>query len=265
MVHWPFLWEVLLRKGFDDRWVTRVMQLVSCGRTTVNINGEIGPYFPTLCGVRQGDPFSPFLLNMVVDALAIILDKAKVAGHIRDVGALNFNKSEVMILGYSMAEAQAIADRLNCRLGSFPTTYLGIPISDSCLIVADLRPTVTRMQHRVEPWKGRWLSKAARVILINSSLAGLLWFLMSFYSLHEMLHQEIAKYQSRFFWAGEGDKQKYHMAVIQLLPVLLIGTSISVGTGSSTLFWFDRWISDLPLAARFPELFAIAVDPPVSV
>ena len=25
------------------------------------------------------------------------------------------------------------------------------------------------------------------------------------------LHQEIAKYQSRFFWAGEGDKQKYHM------------------------------------------------------
>lgn len=27
-VHWPFLREVLLRKGFDDRWVTRVMQLV---------------------------------------------------------------------------------------------------------------------------------------------------------------------------------------------------------------------------------------------
>ena len=90
-------------------------------------------------------------------------------------------------------------------------TYLGIPISDSRLTMADLRPTVTRMQHRVEPWKGRWLSKAARVILINSSLASLLWFLMSFYSLHETLHHEIAKYQSRFFWAGEGDKQKYHM------------------------------------------------------
>ena len=104
-----------------------------------------------------------------------------------------------MVLGYPPVEAQAIADRLNCRLGSFPTTYLGIPISDSRLTVADLRPTVTRMQHRVEPWKGRWLSKAARVILINSSLASLLWFLMSFYSLHETLHQEVAKYQSRFF------------------------------------------------------------------
>ena len=84
-VHWPFLREVLLRKGFDDRWVTRVMQLVSCGRTAININGEIGPFFPTLCGVRQGDPFSPFLFNMVADALAAILDKAKSAGHIHGV------------------------------------------------------------------------------------------------------------------------------------------------------------------------------------
>ena len=82
-VSWSFLREVLLRKGFNDRWITRVMQMVSCGRTTVNINGEIGPFFPTLCGVRQGDPFSPFLFNMVVDALAAILDKAKAAGHIK--------------------------------------------------------------------------------------------------------------------------------------------------------------------------------------
>ena len=46
-----------------------------------------------------------------------------------------------MVLGYPLEDAQAIADRLNCRLGSFPTTYLGIPISDSRLTVADLRPT----------------------------------------------------------------------------------------------------------------------------
>ena len=34
---------------------------------------------------------------------------------------------------------------------------------------------------------------------------------MSFYSLHETVHKEIAKYQSRFFSADECDKQKYHM------------------------------------------------------
>ena len=61
------------------------MQLVTSGRTAVNINGEVGPYFMTGQGVRQGDPISPFLFNLVVDALASILDLAKRAGHIRGV------------------------------------------------------------------------------------------------------------------------------------------------------------------------------------
>ncbi|KAE8778178.1 ABC transporter G family member 37 [Hordeum vulgare] len=68
---------------------------------------------------------------------------------------INFDKSEVMILGYRPDEAQLIANRLNCKLGHFPSSYLGIPISDSRLSFADLRPTVSRLQHRIEPWQGR--------------------------------------------------------------------------------------------------------------
>lgn len=84
---------------------------------------------------------------------------------------INFSKSEVMVLGYSEDERQSIADRLNCRLGTSPSSYLGIPISDSRLSVADLRPIVVKIQHRVEPWQGRCLSKVARTVLINSSLS----------------------------------------------------------------------------------------------
>ncbi|XP_073363212.1 uncharacterized protein [Aegilops tauschii subsp. strangulata] len=148
---------------------------------------------------------------MVVDALATILDRAKVAGHIHDVvphlvGSggvsmlqyandtiimmsdgpedianlnflllcfqqmpglkINFDKSALMVMGYSPTESQAIADRLNCQLRSFPTTYPRIPISDSRLSVADLPPMVDKLPRRIKPWQGRWLSKAARTILI---------------------------------------------------------------------------------------------------
>ncbi|KAE8812133.1 ABC transporter G family member 37 [Hordeum vulgare] len=51
-------------------------------RTAININGVLGPYFPTTHGVRQGDLFSPFLFNLVVDALAAMLDRAKRAEHL---------------------------------------------------------------------------------------------------------------------------------------------------------------------------------------
>lgn len=162
---------------------------------------------------------------MVVGALASILDKAKEAGHLRGivphlVGDLGVsllqyadntivmvegsdddisNLKLLLLRGYPPDAAQSIADRLNCQLGSFPTAYLGIPISDSRLSVAELYPTVAKLQYCIEPWQGQWLSKAARTVLINSSLSSLLLFLMSFYSLPETLHHEIATVQARFF------------------------------------------------------------------
>ena len=69
------------KRGFDPYWIAQVMQLVMSGCTAVNINGEVGPYFPTAQGVRQGDP----LFNLIVDALATILDKARRAGHIKGI------------------------------------------------------------------------------------------------------------------------------------------------------------------------------------
>ena len=57
----------------------------------------------------------------------------------------------------------------------------------------------------------------------------------------------------------------FWQSVVQLLPVLRIGTSISVGSGTATLFWFDRWAGDSPFATRFPDLFSIAVAPLISV
>lgn len=82
---WRFLRQVLIRRGFDERLISWLMQFVMTGSTAININGEIGPYFRPSCGVRQGDPLSPLLFNAAVDALAEMLEKAKGAGHISGV------------------------------------------------------------------------------------------------------------------------------------------------------------------------------------
>uniref|UniRef100_A0A453SBR7 Uncharacterized protein n=1 Tax=Aegilops tauschii subsp. strangulata TaxID=200361 RepID=A0A453SBR7_AEGTS len=159
-------------------------------------------------------------------------------------------------------------------------------------------------------------------------MTSLLMYLMGFYSLNESLHHNIAKYQSRFFWAGKGDKQKYHMVkwseickpkdqgglgiisskrmniallskwlwritsgegglwldiirakyfygqglafaqrsggsqfwqtIIQLMPALRLGSSISVGAGTTTLFGLDRWSGAQPF--WFQPLFNICAD-----
>jgi hypothetical protein len=76
-VSWNFLFEVIERKGFPDRWLKWVEACVTGVKVCVNINGERSNFFRTYRGVRQGDPLSPLLFNMVSDALAVMLDKAK--------------------------------------------------------------------------------------------------------------------------------------------------------------------------------------------
>lgn len=41
--------------------------------------------------------------------------------------------------------------------------------------------------------------------------------------------------------------------------------SVSVGRGTDTLFWFDRWLDDRPLQAHLPALFAISEQQSISV
>ena len=59
--------------------------MISGGSVGIKVNDKIGPYFQTKRGLRQGDPMSPILFNIVVDMLALIIKRAKDDGQIRGV------------------------------------------------------------------------------------------------------------------------------------------------------------------------------------
>jgi hypothetical protein len=67
-VQWLLLLEVLEKKNFPSRWIQRTKQVVSGGKLGINLNGEPRGYFKTYKGLRQGDPLSPLLFNLVSDA-----------------------------------------------------------------------------------------------------------------------------------------------------------------------------------------------------
>ena len=59
-VNWVFLRQVLRMKGFSCKWCQWIDQIVSGGSVCVKINDELGHFFQTKKGLRQGDPLSPF-------------------------------------------------------------------------------------------------------------------------------------------------------------------------------------------------------------
>jgi hypothetical protein len=69
-------------KGFFEEWHTPIHNFVSGGSVAVKVNDDVGRNFQTQKGLRQGDPLSPMLFNIVADMLAIMVEHAKVDGQI---------------------------------------------------------------------------------------------------------------------------------------------------------------------------------------
>jgi hypothetical protein len=124
---------------------------------------------------------------------------------------INFDKSEVVVLGYPPEVQQRIADNLNCRLATFPVNYLGVPVRDSRILIRDLAPLVGRVREKAEPWCGRFTSKGSKTVLIDSCLSSLPMYIMGLYLLPEGVHAAFDKELSRFFWQDRTGRQKYHM------------------------------------------------------
>ena len=70
------------------------------GSGCIRVNDDIDHYFQTLKGLRQGDPLSPILFNIVADMLAVLIARAKEDGQ---VGALipHLVEGGVLILQYA--------------------------------------------------------------------------------------------------------------------------------------------------------------------
>jgi hypothetical protein len=81
-VNWDFLQHAMRMKGFDSKWCKWVQEFVSRDSVGIHVNDDIGRYLQTKKRLRQGDPLSPILFNIVADMLAIIIQRAKEDGQV---------------------------------------------------------------------------------------------------------------------------------------------------------------------------------------
>jgi hypothetical protein len=81
-VKWTFLQQVLRMKGFNSKWCKWIENFVTRGTVGIKVNDDIGHYFQTHKGLRQGDPLSPILFNLIADMLAILISRAKEDGQV---------------------------------------------------------------------------------------------------------------------------------------------------------------------------------------
>ena len=67
-VRWSFLFDMLPRLGFHDKWISWVKGCLVSSSVSVLVNGSTEEFKPSR-GLRQGDPMAPFLFLVVVEGL----------------------------------------------------------------------------------------------------------------------------------------------------------------------------------------------------
>ncbi|GKC78430.1 RNA-directed DNA polymerase, eukaryota, reverse transcriptase zinc-binding domain protein, partial [Tanacetum coccineum] len=74
-ISWDFLKEVMLTVGFHETMVNWIMTCITSTSFSMCVNGEVNGFFNGGRGLRQGDPVSPYLFTLVMEAFNVIMIK----------------------------------------------------------------------------------------------------------------------------------------------------------------------------------------------
>jgi hypothetical protein len=69
-VSWDFLLYLLRRCGFGQKWCSWIEHCITSASFSVLINGSPAGFFKSSRGIRQGDPLSPFLFVIMMEAFS---------------------------------------------------------------------------------------------------------------------------------------------------------------------------------------------------
>lgn len=91
---------------------------------------------------------------------------------------LNWAKSAVSPVGDS-SSTREVVDILGCEVMMLPITYLELPLSANASSKAIWSLVIERVESRLANWKGRYLSKGCRLVLLKSDLSSLPTYFLS--------------------------------------------------------------------------------------
>jgi hypothetical protein len=86
---------------------------------------------------------------------------------------VNFWKSCLVGVNVSNDFLGMASDFLNCRLGSLPFKYLGLPVGANPRLSTTWRPMVDAIKTRLCSWGNKHISFSGRIVLINAVLNSL--------------------------------------------------------------------------------------------
>nr|GEW91790.1 reverse transcriptase domain, reverse transcriptase zinc-binding domain protein [Tanacetum cinerariifolium] len=268
---------------FRDKWCAWIEACLKSSFMSVLVNGSPTAQFILERRVRQGDPF---LFILTVEDLNAMVNDAVDKGVFKGIKVRTDNivvshlqyADDTIFFGVNSDEVVNMARWMQCSVGYFPFTYLGLLIGECMRRESAWRAVVEKIKKRLCEWKAKTMSLGGRLTLVKSVLESLPLYYFSLFHVLLCVIKKLESIRKDFFWGGVGENKKLawikkdkalasHGAggfkhrvlggsgiwrdIVKVgidLDKIRIGffTSFSkkVGNGGDTSFWKDRWIGN---------------------
>ncbi|RHN53135.1 hypothetical protein MtrunA17_Chr6g0488181 [Medicago truncatula] len=187
---------------------------------------------------------------------------------------VNFSKSQLVGVNVSASWLAEAAMVLNCKVGSIPFVYLGLPIGGNARRLAFWEPLLYRIKSRLSSWNSKHLSFSGRLVKEVSGLG--VRRIREFNSalLRKWCWRMLVERESMWFrvlsaryalsegrlWCGGRNSSLWwrDVEVLSREEWFMDNVHCGVGNGENTWFWSDVWVGEV-LVNNFPFLFSTQI------
>jgi hypothetical protein len=114
---------------------------------------------------------------------------------------VNFSKSLLLPINISEDKANQLAGIFGCAVGSYPFTYLGLPMGTIKPKVEDHTPLANKIERRITVM-ANWLSMAGRATLVDSAASSIPIYTMCSLKMHVTTLNSIDRARKHGLWRG---------------------------------------------------------------
>ena len=140
---------------------------------------------------------------------------------------VNVGISEIVPIG-EVSDIQTLANILQCKVGSLPMIYLGMPLGNLSKTASIWNSILERMEKKLSDWKRLYLSKDGRLTLLKSTLSSLPTYYLSLFTIPKTVATRLERIQRNFLWGSSVKCFKYPLVAWEnvCLPCELGGLRI---------------------------------------
>ena len=103
-ISWNFIISALQKIGFGCKWVNWIRWCISIASFSILFNGSPMGFFRSSRGLRQGDPLSPYLFVLGMEAFSLLIDTVASGGHLPGFKVIGRNGGMEQITHFLFAD-----------------------------------------------------------------------------------------------------------------------------------------------------------------